>query len=141
MKFFVANSKQNTCVHGVVEITIFNPAAAPSGADSRDIFFFPGGLAGGISAPLRGVPLVCPPYPLQQPLPSLRVSCLKIFPPTTTLTEISHPSANSSSTPAQLCRPGASQPSRGRSGLTPSLPKNKLETGQYKNSLCLEAAQ
>ena len=47
MKFFVANSKQNTCVHGVVEITIFNPAAAPSGADSRDIFFFSWGVGWG----------------------------------------------------------------------------------------------
>lgn len=30
---------------------------------------------------------------------------------------------------------------RGRSGHTPSLPKAHLETGQYKPSLCLEAAQ
>ena len=69
---------------------------------------------------------------MQQPLPSLRVSCLKIFPPTTTLTEIPHPSANSSPTPAQLCRPGASQPSRGRSGLTPSLPKNNWRLANIK---------
>ena len=79
--------------------------------------------------------------PTQQPLPSLPVFCLKIFPPTTTLTEIFHPSANSSPTPAQLCRPVDSQPGRGRSGLTPSLPTAHLETGQYKHSLCLEAAQ
>ena len=79
--------------------------------------------------------------PMQQPLPSLPVFCLKIFPPTTTLTEIFHPSANSSPTPAQLCRPADSQPGKGRSGLTPSLPTAHLETGQYKHSLCLEAAQ
>ena len=79
--------------------------------------------------------------PMQQPLLSLPVFCLKIFPPTTTLTEIFHPYANSSPTPAQLCRPVDSQPGRGRSGLTPSLPTAQLETGQYKHSLCLEAAQ
>ena len=79
--------------------------------------------------------------PMQQPLPSLPVFCLKIFPPTTTWTEIFHPSANSSPTPAQLCRPVDSQPGRGRSGLTPSLPTAHLETAQYKHSLCLEAAQ
>ena len=41
----------------------------------------------------------------------------------------------STPTPAQLCRPVASQPGKGRSGLTPSLPKAKLETGQYKQSV------
>ena len=40
-----------------------------------------------------------------------------------------------------LCLSVASQPGSGRSGLTPSLPQAHLETGQYKNSLCLEAAQ
>ena len=35
----------------------------------------------------------------------------------------------------------AAQPGRGRSGLIPSLSKAHLETGQYKNRLCLEAAQ
>ena len=39
------------------------------------------------------------------------------------------------------CLSVPSQPSRGRSGLTPSLPQAHLETGQYKDSLCLEAAQ
>ena len=73
--------------------------------------------------------------PMQQPLFSLPVSCVKIFRPTTTWTEISHPSANSCPTPARLCRPV------GRSGLTPSLLKAHLDTGQYKNSLCLDAAQ
>ena len=77
--------------------------------------------------------------PMQQPLPSLPVFCLKIFLPTTTWTEIFHPSANSSPTPAQLCRPVDSQPGRGRSGLTPSLPTAHLETAQYKHSLCLAA--
>ena len=75
---------------------------------------------------------------MQQPLPSLPVSCSRTFPLTTTWTEICHPSANSSPTPARLCRPVASQPGRG--SLTPSLPKTHLEIGQYKNSLCLEAA-
>ena len=79
--------------------------------------------------------------PMQQPLPSLPVFCLKTLPPTTTLTEIFQPSANSFPTPAQLCRPVDSQPGRGRSGLTPSPPTAHLETGQYKHSLCLEAAR
>ena len=45
------------------------------------------------------------PQPVQQPLPSLPVFCLKTLPPTTTLTEIFHPSANSfptQSTPSQV---------------------------------------
>ena len=41
-----------------------------------------------------------------------------LSPPTTISTEILHPSANSSPTPAPQCRPVASQPGRGRSGLT-----------------------
>ena len=41
----------------------------------------------------------------------------------------------------QLLSDTSPQPGRGRSGLTPSLPQTHLETGQYKNSLCLEAAQ
>ena len=39
------------------------------------------------------------------------------------------------------CLSVASQHGSGRSGRTPSLPQAHLETGQYKNSLCLEAAQ
>ena len=50
---------------------------------------------------------------MQQPFPSLPAFCLKIFPPTTTWTEIFHPSVNSSPTPAQLCRPVVSQPGSG----------------------------
>ena len=41
------------------------------------------------------------------------------------------------SNPPRACQ----SPGRGRSGLRPSLPHAHLETGQYKNSLCLEAAQ
>ena len=63
--------------------------------------------------------------PMQQPLPSLPVFCLKIFPATTTLTEIFRPSANSSPTPAQLCRPVDSQPSTVEEGLDLYLPYQK----------------
>ena len=79
--------------------------------------------------------------PMQQPLPSLPAFCLRILSPTTTWTETFHPSANSVPTPAQLCRAVDSQPGSGRCGLTPSLPKAHLETGQYKHSLCLGTAQ
>ena len=50
-------------------------------------------------------------------------------------------SATSFHTRAHPCLSVASQHGSGRSGLTPSLPQAHLETGQYKNSLCLEAAQ
>ena len=62
---------------------------------------------------------------MQQPLPSLPVFCLKIFPATTTLTEIFRPSANSSPTPAQLCRPVDSQPGTVEEGLDLYLPYHK----------------
>ena len=39
------------------------------------------------------------------------------------------------------CRPVACQPGNGRSGVIASLPQTHLWTGQYTNSLCLEAAQ
>eukprot|EP00434_Breviolum_minutum_P005884 symbB.v1.2.005188.t1/scaffold298.1/size236510/32 len=42
---------------------------------------------------------------MQQPLPSLPVSCFKPFPPTTTLAEIFHPSANSSPSRADQSPP------------------------------------
>ena len=63
-----------------------------------------------------GVPLACSPYPCSRLI--LPVLCLKILPPTTTLTEIFHPLANSFPTPAQLCGPVDSEPGSGRSGLT-----------------------
>ena len=62
--------------------------------------------------------------------------CSKISLPTTTMTETL---ATSFRTRAP-CLSVASQHGSGRSGLTPSLPHAHLETGQYKNSLCLEAA-
>ena len=78
---------------------------------------------------------------MRQLLP-LRPSCSsKISLPTTTRTETFHRSATSFRTRPPPCLSVASQPGRGRSGLTPSLPQAHLETGQYKNSRCLEAAQ
>ena len=62
-----------------------------------------------------------PPQPRRRPSPAR--------PPPFTLTR-AHP-----------CLSVASQHGSGRSGLTPSLPQAHLETGQYKNSRCLEAAQ
>ena len=79
--------------------------------------------------------------PTPQRRPSLPACCLKTSLPTTTWTEISQPSATSLPTPAPPCQPVACQPGSGRSGLIPSLPQAHLETGQYKNSLCLETAQ
>ena len=91
------------------------------------------------------VRLWCPGGPLSSPTPQRRPSlpacCLKTSLPTTTWTEISQPSASSLPTPAPPCQPVACQPGSGRSGRIPSLPQAHLETGQYKNSLCPEAAQ
>ena len=85
--------------------------------------------------------LVSSPYPCGQLLPLRPACCSKIFLPTTTMTETFSRSATSFRTRAPPCQSAASQPGRGRSGFTPSLPQAHLETGQYKNSLCLEAAQ
>ena len=82
-----------------------------------------------------------PSLPMRQLLPLRPVCCSKISLPTTTMTETFHRSATSFHTPATPCLSVASQHGSGRSGLTPSLPQAHLETGQYKNSLCLEAAQ
>ena len=79
--------------------------------------------------------------PMRQLLPLRPVCCSKISLPTTTMTETFHRSATSFHTRAPPCLSVASQHGSGRSGLTPSLPQAHLETGQYKNSLCLEAAQ
>ena len=101
------------------------------------------------SSPLRSkqppVRLWCPGGPLSSPTPQRRPSlpacCLKTPLPTTTWTEISQPSATSLPTPAPPCQPVACQPGSGRSEPIPALPQAHLETGQYKNTLCLEAAQ
>ena len=79
--------------------------------------------------------------PMRQLLPLRPVCCSKISLPTTTKTETFPRSATSFHTRAHPCLSVASQHGSGRSGLTPSLPQAHLETGQYKNSLCLEAAQ
>ena len=79
--------------------------------------------------------------PMRQLLPLWPACSSKISLPTTTRTEAFHRSATSFRTRPPPCLSVASQPGRGRSGLTPSLPHAHLETGHYKNSLCLEAAQ
>ena len=76
---------------------------------------------------------------MRQLLPLRPACCSKISLPTTTMTETFPRSATSFRAPP--CQSAASQPGRGRSGFTHSLPQAHLETGQYKNSLCLEAAQ
>ena len=79
--------------------------------------------------------------PMRQLLPLRPVCCSKISLPTTTMTETFHRSATSFPTRAPPYLSVASQQGSGRSGLTPSLPQTHLETGQYNNSLCPEAAQ